>query len=58
MFEEDRRSAWGAARSAVGVYAGDPSDKNAQRVELALGTVKDLKQALWRAHLEEGLQAN
>ena len=51
MPNDDRKKAISAAKSAVKAYAKDPSDKNAENVQAAWDTVKELRSvSVWRQH--------
>ena len=58
MLNDYHKNALSDAKSAVRAYAKEPSDRNAVQVQLALETVKDLKETVWREHLEEWLKSN
>ncbi len=57
MLNDDHKDALRDAKSAVGAYAKDPSDRNAARVQFALETAKDLKQTMWQQHFEVWLRS-
>ena len=49
MYPNDRKKAFAAAKSAVHVYARDPSDRHAADVQAAWKVVKDLESSsFWR----------
>jgi len=57
MPQDDRKKVFNAAKSAVGAYAKDPSDQNAERVQSAWGAVKDMQAApFWHRQLETWLR--
>ena len=57
MLNEDHKTALSDARIAVRAYAEDPSDTNAERVEVAWQSVKRLKAAsMWRQLTETPVQ--
>ena len=59
MPKDDGKKAFDAAKSAVNTYAKDPSDKNADKVQSAWETVKELQTAaIWQQHSEFWLRSN
>jgi hypothetical protein len=59
MPKDDRKRALKAAKSAVNTYAKDPSDKNAERVQSAWKSVKDLQAVpIWQQHSEIWLRSD
>ena len=59
MPKDDRKRALKAAKSAVNTYAKDPSDKNAERVQSAWKSVKDLQAVpIWQRHSEIWLRSD
>jgi hypothetical protein len=58
MPKDDRKKAFNAAKSAVKSYAKNPSDENAERVQSAWDTVKDLQTlSFWRQQSDFWLRA-
>jgi hypothetical protein len=59
MPKDDRKKAFNAAKSAVSAYAKNPSDKNAERVQSAWKSVKDLQAVpIWQQHSEIWLRSD
>jgi len=59
MPQNDRKTVFDAAKSAVNAYAKNPSDGNAARVQSAWGAVKDMQAApFWHRQLETWLRSN
>ena len=57
MLNDDHKTALCDAKIAVRAYAEDPSDTNAERVEVAWQSVKRLKAAsMWRQLSETPVQ--
>ena len=58
MPQDDRKTVFDAAKSAVGAYAKNPSDGNAERVQSAWGRVRDMQTAaIWQQHSEFWLRS-
>ena len=56
--ESERRDAWAAAKTAVGVYARDRSNSHAEQVGVALIRLNQLNRAsLWREQRAKWLKS-
>lgn len=58
MLKDNRKTVLNAAKSAVKAYAKDPTDKNAEKVQAAWDTVKELQTvSVWQHHSDFWLRS-
>ena len=57
MLDNEHKNVQFETRSAVSAYARDPSERNAARVEFALGAANALKKSMWQQHFEKWLRS-